>query len=502
MIVLPARGLRARGVEATSPAAGTLLSLWSKIHAGDVALASIGVAALNLGVSLANNTTLRVVDSIAENGAKLIECRPGDEGVLRAALPGLRVVPEVFYEPLSLRLTLESDLEPSGAGTDVHVQIRSAQGGAPVRDVRVVGFTNFARREGAQAFTDPAGIAMLPFASKPASFERLYAFAERGFWSALRVSVSTASSLKMDLTPIDLSKPHALRHYFGEPALSVGAGVSVGVIDTGSGPHPDLVIAGGFNGVTGQDTTQFGDNGDLHGTHVAGIIGSRGSAPTGTRGVAPGVTLFSYRVFAKGANASNFDIAKAIDRARENNCDLINLSLGRPAGGVAPDETLVRIALEDAREAGMLPIAAAGNDFRKGVSFPGADDLCIAVSALGDKTVLSPGSVSAAAVAPPPGANATEFIADFSNVGPEIDVAGPGVGVVSTVPTRDFSVMDGTSMACPAVTGVAARLLAMKPAILGMPRNAGRAIAIADLVLAAARTHGFPVSMEGRGMPT
>jgi subtilisin len=213
------------------------------------------------------------------------------------------------------------------------------------------------------------------------------------------------------------------------------------------------------------------------------------------------VQLFSYRVFAKGANASNFDIAKAIDQAREDGCDLINLSLGRPAGGAAPDEPLVRIALEDAREAGMLPIAAAGNNFRKGVAFPAADDLCIAVSALGDQTILSAGSASAAAAAPPPGTNAAEFIADFSNVGPEVDLTGPGVGVVSTVPERDFAVMDGTSMACPAVTGVAARLLAAKPAILGMSRNAARAAAIADLLLSAAQSRGFTALLEGRGLP-
>jgi len=159
------------------------------------------------------------------------------------------------------------------------------------------------------------------------------------------------------------------------------------------------------------------------------------------------------------------------------------------------------VALEDARAAGMLAIAAAGNDFRRGVSFPAADDLCIAVSALGDRTLLLKGSVSASAEKAPAGTNPNEFIGDFSNIGPEIDVTGPGVGVVSTVPQQDFAVMDGTSMACPAVTGVAARLLGGKPAILGMARDSARATAIANLLLTTAQSRGFTPNLEGRGLP-
>lgn len=501
MVALPPRGLRS-GAHVENSVKDRLFSLHSHLLTGAVQLRNIGASTLGMGSLASSSAAVRVLGSIAETGAKLIEYRPDEENAVRAALPGLRLVPEVFYEPLSVRLSLESHLQPSGAGHDVQVTVRSTGNAKGIPRVKVVGFTNFALRAGAQAFTNSSGIARLTFAVKPSVLERLYVFADRGFWSALSLSVSTSSGvIPVDLAPIDLAQPHALRHYVGEPGLTEGAGVNVGVIDTGSGPHPDLVIAGGFNAVTGEDPTQFGDNGDLHGTHVAGIIASRGGAPTGIRGVAPGVSVFSYRVFPKGSNASNFDIANAIDKAREQQCDLINLSLGRPAGPSVSDEPLVRIALEDAREAGILAIAAAGNDFRRGVSFPGADELCVAVSALGDKTVLSVGSVSAAAAIAPPGTDPNEFIADFSNIGPEIDVTGPGVGVVSTVPQHDFAVMDGTSMACPAVTGLAARLIARKPAILGMARDAARATAIADALLTTARTRGFTANLEGRGLP-
>jgi subtilisin len=503
MIILPRRGLRAEGTGLEATTVNALFALRNVVGRGSVRLASVvnnvGLAA---SPALAGAAMLKVVDSIAENGAKLCEMNPADEAAVRAALPGLRLVPEVFYQPMSLRLSLESDLQPTGAASTVKIKVRSALDGKPVRDVRVIGFTDFALRLGAEAFADAGGVASLKFGSKPAKLERLYVFAERGFWSQLRRNVSTTGQIDVALDPIDLSANDVLRTIYGETPLTMGSGVKVGVIDTGSGPHPQLVIAGGFNAVTGEDPNDFGDNGDLHGTHVAGIIAARGSAPTGVRGLAPGVSLFSYRVFPQGQNASNFDIAKAIDRARTDGCDLINLSLGRPAdAGEGQDEPLVRFALEDARAAGMLPIAAAGNDGRAPVAFPGSDDLCVAISAMGNRTTQPATSVSSAAFAPPSGTDPNEFIADFSNIGPEVDLVGPGVGVISPVPPGDFAVMDGTSMACPAVTGVVARLLAAQSTILSMARNDTRSAAIAQLALQAARTRGFAAQFEGHGLP-
>jgi subtilisin len=503
MIVMPLRGLRTRGAELAGPANSTLFSLYTQFRAGTGPAplgASLATAAVRGPVD--PRTQIRVLDSIAENGAKLIEIHPGEESAVRMALTGDRMVPEVFYQPMSLALSLESELQPAGAGGLLEVTVRSAATGQGIAGVKVVGFTDFAERQGAESTTDANGVATLAFGTVPARLERLYAFPRTGFWGAVRMAVRTAGPLALDLAPIDLAQAHPLAHYFGEPALTVGTGVTVGVIDTGCGPHPDLLITGGMNCVSGQNATDFSDNGDQHGTHVAGIIAGRGTAPAGLRGVAPGVRLFSYRVFAQGRNASNFDIARAIDRAREDGCDLINLSLGRPAAaGAAPGEPVVRIALEDAREGGLLPIAAAGNDHRAGVAFPGADDLCVAVSALGDTAVLPRGSSSAATAMQPPGALATEFIADFSNVGPELDLTGPGVGVVSTVPGPAFAVMDGTSMACPAVTGIAARRLETRPDILTMTRDGARAAAIEALLLGAALTRGFTPPLEGRGLP-
>jgi hypothetical protein len=88
----------------------------------------------------------------------------------------------------------------------------------------------------------------------------------------------------------------------------------------------------------------------------------------------------------------------------------------------------------------------------------------------------------------------------FSNIGPEIDLTGPGVGIVSTVP-GGYAALGGTSMACPAVTGVAARLLAGRPDVLGMSRDLARSDAIAGVLLDAAQALGFGPEFEGQGMP-
>ncbi len=507
MVLLPAHGLRAD----TANVAAALITLNNVRNQGMVRLSNVlsGPALTAAGATVGlgpmpstGSAAVEVIDSIAENGAKLIEISPADEAALRASMPGVRMVPETFYEPLSLRLALESALIAAAQVVSVRVTVRSATTNAPVRGVTVIGFTDFAQRLGAQARTNAGGIATLQFATRPATLERLYAFPDTGFWGNLRQAVPTAGGVTMRLAPIDLAVPDYLRHVYGQPPLTAGSGVTVGVLDTGCGPHPHLVIAGGFNAVTGQNPNDFGDNGDRHGSHVAGIIAARGTAPNGMRGVAPGATLRSYRVFAQGQNASNFDIAKAIDRAVTDGCDLLNLSLGRPANSAGgAGEPAVRAAIEDARAAGTAILAATGNDGRAGVSFPASDDLCVAVSAVGHRPSLVADSTSAATFAPPTGADPDEFIADFSNIGPQVDLCGPGVGIVSTVvPGGSFAVMDGTSMACPAATGAAARLLAASPLILNAPRDANRSAAIVQLLLQRAQTRGFLPVFEGHGM--
>ena len=440
---------------------------------------------------------MRVVDSIHEDGAKLVEMTPEAMTALRAAQPGVRIVPVVYYYPAIVpRPKIEAKMKVAAAGLKISVQVVSAVDGKGVSGLDVVAFTNFASREGAQGTSNKDGVVNLALNGASKKIERLYVLAHHSYWSALVKAVTIKTGTKVKVEPIAFPFKDSVRHFYGEAGLAAGTGVTVGVIDTGVGPHKHLSGVTGVNTVEGESENDFEDNGDLHGTHVAGIIAARGGGGDGVRGIAPGVTLRSYRVFGKGSDgATNFAIAKAIDRAVQDGCDLINMSL---AGG--PQDEATHSAISDARAAGVLIFAATGNDNRSPVSFPAAESLALAVTAMGRKGTFPFGSSEFGDVAPPAGADKNDFIASFSNVGPEADICGPGVGVISTVPTDRWAVMDGTSMACPAVTGASARLLAKHPSILAMPRDAARSDAMAKAIFKAAKTLGFPSTMEGQGL--
>jgi len=102
-------------------------------------------------------------------------------------------------------------------------------------------------------------------------------------------------------------------------------------------------------------------------------------------------------------------------------------------------------------------------------------------------------------VKPPYGKDTQDFVASFSNTGPELDLVGPGVGIISTFP-GGYAEISGTSMACPAVTGVGARIVASMSS-LGTNRDATRSAAIVKAMAASAKDLGFTPVTEGNGLP-
>jgi subtilisin len=489
-ILLPARGLRAGASASGATQVGFLRSM-AVVQPSAEALSHIAPEAPGL--------QLRVLDSIHEDGAKLVEMSPEAVPALRAYQPGVRLVPVVYYRPaVAPRLTVESAPKAAAGrvALKIKLQIISRRDGHPLAGSMLVAFIDFANRVGAQGITNNRGEVSLALGASSRKLERLYVYPAAGFWGALRKNVVVTSGTQIALDPVDLTFTDGLRFFYGNSPDEAGGGVKVAVIDTGIAAHPDLNVDGGVNTVVGEDPNDFGDNGEHHGTHVAGIIAARGMPPAGLRGLAPAVTLRSYRVFPQNSGeASNYSIAKAIDAAVADGCDLINMSLG----GGEPDEA-TRAAIEDARARGSLAIVAAGNDDRSPVSFPASDSAALAVSATGRKGTFPRGSTESGDVAPPYGTDRKNFIAAFSNVGPQIDLTGPGVGILSTVP-GGYTPMSGTSMACPAVTGAAAKLLSTRADVLGLNRDQARSDAMMQALLRDARALGFGPTFEGQGLP-
>lgn len=440
---------------------------------------------------------VKVLDSIHEDGAKLIELSPDSVSALQAEQPGIRIVPVVYYYPARApRPKPAAAPKAARAAVKISLNIVSKADGKPLPGAMVVVFTDFANRIGAQGTSDKKGVVRLNLGAARKKVERIYVYSEFGFWNALRKNLTLKPGDTIALLPIDLGYKDCLRHFYDNSPRSSGHGITVGVVDTGIGPHHDLTVVGGQNTVTGENPNDFADNGEGHGTHVGGIIAAHGTPPNGIRGIAAGVRLRSYRVFGKNSEgASNFALAKAIDRAIEDGCDLINMSLG---GG--PKDEATHSAIAGARAKGALIIVASGNDGRQPVSFPASDSLSLAVSALGRKGTFPAATTETGDTAGPYGKDKTNFIAAFSNVGPEISLTAPGVGIISTFPQNKYAVMDGTSMACPAATGAAAKLLATQRALLGRPRDQARSDALAQAVLQAAVSLGFPGTLQGQGL--
>lgn len=485
-VLLPARGLRA--------AAPNTINLFSSLsHALTSSPGKV------LKVPNAPKAKMRVIDSIGKDKAKLVEMSPDALPAIRAQYPGVRLVPLVYYRPAVAPRFIPSQkpkAQSVGAGLKIELKFVSKVNGGPVIGAYVAAFTDFANRVGHDGTTNNKGVVRLSLGAGNVKLERLYVYPTNGFWSLLKKNLTIASGMEVALNPLDLAFTDSLRHFYGNSSDDAGQGIKVAVIDTGVDTgHPDLNVNGGVNTVIGENPSDFGDNGLSHGTHVAGIIAARGMPPDRLRGLAPAVILRSYRVFGQGIEeASNYAISKAIDFAVTDGCDLINMSLG---GGTPDDAT--RAAIADAWSQGSLVIVSAGNDNRSPVNFPASLPLSIAISAMGRKGTFPKDSAETGDVAKPYGNDRKNFVATFSNIGREVDLIGPGVGILSTV-QGGYAPMSGTSMSCPAVTGLAAKLLSTRADITGMSRDQSRSDAMAQAILQAAKSLGFEPKYEGQGI--
>lgn len=221
---------------------------------------------------------------------------------------------------------------------------------------------------------------------------------------------------------------------------TLGEGIKIAVLDTGSSQHVDLVE----NVVECWDATGSGNHVDSqgHSTHVAGIISAVDNSE-GILGVAPKSKIYFVKVLDDNGQGGYQAIEAGIRKAIEWDVDIINMSLGCPS---EPPSSL-HAAIKDAYNAGIFIVAAAGND-SGAVNFPARWDEVIAVGAIDPNGELCP----------------------FSSVGSEIAIVAAGDSIYSTWPINRYATLRGTSQAAPFVSGLIALILSYKRANPELPQ--------------------------------
>lgn len=298
----------------------------------------------------------------------------------------------------------------------------------------------------------------------------------------LRTTTATTTAAVLLAAPVALAPPAAAEDSFsdqceypnasypGRPwslqrvqldalwAQSKGKGVRVAVIDTGvDAGHPQL--KGAVDAKSGRNFLPKGlkdDNGDPvdrgkengttdtvgHGTKVAGIIAARPAGKTGFVGLAPEATIIPIQQNDADGNGDTSTLAKSIRYAVQAKAQVINISQDT-SHAAEPDPDL-KAAVDEALAREIVVVASAGNDGAGGnvkKTYPASYEGVLAVAA----------------------SDRNNERASFSQSGDFVDVAAPGVDMISTVPKGGHCLDNGTSFSAPYVAGIAALIRAKHP---------------------------------------
>ena len=225
---------------------------------------------------------------------------------------------------------------------------------------------------------------------------------------------------------------------------STGSMVNIAIVDTGiDKDHPDLAvnIKGGENFVPdkrGRVNPDKWDDDNGHGTHVAGTVAAIDNE-IGVVGVAPTAYLYAVKVLDKTGSGTLSGIVNSLTWCINNGIQVVNMSLGAELLPGDPAIETFHDAVKAVYNAGIVQVASAGNNGGPaGNHYPAAFAEVTAVSAT----------------------DSSDATASWSNYGPEVELAAPGVSIKSTYKRGGYTTMSGTSMAAPHVTGSAALVIA------------------------------------------
>ena len=263
---------------------------------------------------------------------------------------------------------------------------------------------------------------------------------QRAFEQHLNISLASVDDMGGYYWALDnIYAPEVWRQSEGFTGAT-GLGTVVAVVDTGVDlNHREFTgrIVQGYDFV---DSDLFADDGNGHGTHVAGTIAGAYDE-FGVTGVAFNSEIMPIRVLGNDGTGYTSDIISGIRFAADNNADVINLSLG--GGGYSQS---MADAIEYATNRGSVVVMAAGNSGGMSPEYPAAHAI---------NHGLAVGAV-----------DQYENMASFSNLaGPSVIdyVTAPGVDVYSSIPGDNYALYSGTSMATPHVAGAAALLRGYDP---------------------------------------
>ncbi|USX22859.1 S8 family serine peptidase [Oxalobacteraceae bacterium OTU3REALA1] len=479
--------------------------------------------------ALRNSADIEVVDTVGPKSVlgALADGMGGSQGVLVARMTEQKAA--LLHQQGQGRLLVEHDqhltlmepalrqpqmvtgVMPSGGGPVVNAVISViGKDGAPQADAEVSLFGGMMPASGK---TDANGqVTLSLFGETPESITGLYVKPKADYWSFYQrdpdISTDEANVVALRALsdwPALAGFPRQRALGWGQKAMRLdqlpgayrGQGVKIAVVDSGAATSHDNLhgIKAGFDVMNKKTNPEGWDQDTMgHGSHCAGVIAAA-DITSGIRGFAPDAEIHACKLFPGGQVSQLID---ALEYCIEKQIDVVNLSLGGAEVSEALEQQILR-----AKRAGIACIVAAGNSGGP-VQYPASSPNVLAVAAIGKLDEFPIDSYHAQTL----DANVDAygyFTAKFSCFGPQVGVCGPGVAITSCVPPNNFAAWDGTSMATPHITGLAALTLAHHPDFQTpqyKARGAERVERLFQIIRASARRVSLgDQSRTGFGMP-